>query len=219
MRTGAPFDLEVQVLTATERRIWVRAIGLGERDATGAITRIHGAFQDIDERRTLQEQLRQSQKMEAVGRLAGGVAHDFNNLLTVILSYADFLLEDLKEGDPIREDINEIRSAGIRASDLTHQLLAFSRQQVLQPRVVDIAHILHGMEKMVRRLLGEDVELSLLTTRQVGKVHADPTQIEQIIMNLAVNARDAMPRGGKLSIETVNVELDAEYAEAHHGVH
>ncbi len=217
-RDGTPFDHEVQVITATQRRVWVRSIGQAERRPDGAVTRIEGAMQDIDERRKLEEQFRQAQKMEAVGRLAGGVAHDFNNLLSVILSYADFMIEELKAGDPIRDDVTEIRNAGLRAADLTRQLLAFSRQQVLQPVVLDITQVVHGMEKMLRRLLGEDIELSLLTSRQLGKVHADPNQIEQIVMNLAINARDAMPRGGKLSIETSNVEIDASYAIDHHDV-
>ncbi|MBL0215190.1 MAG: response regulator [Myxococcales bacterium] len=217
-RDGTPFDHEVQVITATQRRVWVRTIGQAERGPDGAVTRIQGAMQDIDERRKLEEQFRQAQKMEAVGRLAGGVAHDFNNLLSVVLSYADFIIEELKPGDPIRDDVMEIRNAGLRAADLTRQLLAFSRQQVLQPIVLDITQVVHGMEKMLRRLLGEDIELSLLTSRQLGKVHADPSQIEQIVMNLAINARDAMPRGGKLSIETGNVEIDASYAIDHHDV-
>jgi two-component system cell cycle sensor histidine kinase/response regulator CckA len=133
----------------------------------------------------------------------------------VILSYSELVLDDLKPDDPIRADIEEVRRAGQRASDLTRQLLAFSRQQMLQPQVLDLNTILAGMEKMLRRLLGESVELSMLTFTGIGKVVADPGQVEQIVMNLAVNARDAMPRGGKLSIETVNVDLDAAYAEKH----
>ncbi len=209
IRHGTPFELDAQILTAAKHRVWVRVFGLAERADSGKIIRIQGAFQNIDEHRRLQEQFRQSQKMEAVGRLAGGVAHDFNNLLSVVLSYADFLLDDLPPGDPIRGDISEIRNAGTRASDLTRQLLAFSRQQMLQLRVLDVAQVVLGMEKMLQRLLGEDIELSLIAARQLGKVHSDPGQIEQIIMNLAVNARDAMPRGGKLTIGTLNVDLDA----------
>jgi signal transduction histidine kinase/ActR/RegA family two-component response regulator len=164
------------------------------------------------------EQLRQTQKMEAVGQLAAGVAHDFNNLLSIILSYAALVLRDLRPGDRLRDDIEEIRRAGERAADLTRQLLAFSRQQVLQPLVLDLGQLVAGTEKLLRRLLGEDIELSVLTSRAVGKVHADPSQMEQIVLNLAVNARDAMPKGGKLSIEVKNATLDAAYTKEHQEV-
>ena len=172
----------------------------------------------VEQLKNAEEQLRHAQKMEAVGRLAGGIAHDFNNLLTVILSYATLMLEELPPGERIREDIQQVRRAGERASELTQQLLAFSRQQVLMPTVLDLNHVLRDMEKMLRRLLGEDVELSLLTARPIHNVHADLGQIGQIVMNLAVNARDAMPLGGKLTIETGNCEFDESYAETHPGV-
>jgi PAS domain S-box-containing protein len=180
---------------------------------------------DLTERRraaaTLEQteaQLRQAQKMEAVGVLAGGVAHDFNNVLAVILSFASLVLDDLKPGDPVRADIQEIARAGERATELTRQLLAFSRKQVLQPQVLDLEQSVLGMEKMLRRLLGEAIELARLSHASLGRVLVDPGQFEQVVMNLAVNARDAMPRGGKLSIELVNTELDADYARLHHGV-
>jgi signal transduction histidine kinase len=165
-----------------------------------------------------EEQLRQAQKMEAIGRLAGSVAHDFNNVLSVVLSYSDFILADLKPNDPLRADVEQIEAAGRRAADLTRQLLAFSRQQALQPVVLDANQILVGTEKMLRRLLGADVALTMLISHGVWKIKADAGQIEQVMLNLAVNARDAMPTGGKLMIETKNVELDHEYARLHHEV-
>jgi two-component system cell cycle sensor histidine kinase/response regulator CckA len=164
-----------------------------------------------------QDQLRQSQKMEAIGCLAGGVAHDFNNLLSVILSYSQLLTVDLNASDPMRADLEAINSAGLRAADLTRQLLAFSRRQVLQPIVVNLNDIFSGMEKMLRRVIGEDVELTSLAGPMLCAIMADPGQIEQVIMNLAVNGRDAMPRGGKLTIETAGVFLDESYASEHAG--
>ncbi len=167
--------------------------------------------------RRTEEQLRQAQKMEAIGNLAGGVAHDFNNLLSIILSYSRLLSQDMTASDPRRADLEEIENAGKRAQDLTRQLLAFGRQQILQPRVTDLNDVVAGMEKMLRRLIGEDVELAVIAARHLRKVKVDPSQIEQVIMNLSVNSRDAMPRGGKLAIETANVELDARYASDHVG--
>jgi two-component system, cell cycle sensor histidine kinase and response regulator CckA len=162
-----------------------------------------------------EEQLRQAQKMEAVGRLAGGVAHDFNNVLSVILSYGELILSDLRPADPLRRDIEEIRKAAARAAGLTRQLLLFSRQQVVEARVLDLNEILTSMDRMLQRILGEDVELVTLTARAIGRVSADPSHIEQVILNLVVNARDAMPTGGKLTIETANVDLDDAYALRH----
>jgi signal transduction histidine kinase/ActR/RegA family two-component response regulator len=168
--------------------------------------------------RKTEEQLRHAQKMDAVGRLAGGVAHDFNNMLSVVLSYASLLLSALESGDPMRADLEEIQKAGRRAADLTRQLLTFSRQQVVLPKVLDLNQLVAGMEKMLARLLGADIEVTLLPAPRLGKVKADPGQIEQILMNLAVNARDAMPQGGKLTIQTNNTELDEDYATEHLGV-
>jgi nitrogen-specific signal transduction histidine kinase/CheY-like chemotaxis protein len=162
---------------------------------------------DLSERKRLEEQFRQAQRMEAVGRLAGGIAHDFNNMLTVIISYAEMIFQDLKADEPMRADIDEIRTAGRRATDLTRQLLAFSRQQVLEPKVLDLNQTVAGMEKMLRRLLGADIELTTLPSVDLGFVQADPGQVEQIVMNLAVNSRDAMPAGGKLTIQTADVEI------------
>jgi PAS domain S-box-containing protein len=165
--------------------------------------------EDVTERTKLEHQFRQAQKMEAVGRLAGGVAHDFNNLLSVILSYSDLALRQLRQQDPLYEGLKQIDEAGKRAAGLTRQLLAFSRQQVLQPRVLDLSLVLTEMRSMLGRLLGEDVELVLRVAPALGRVLADPGQIEQVVMNLAVNARDAMPDGGTLTIELTNVTLAA----------
>ncbi len=170
---------------------------------------------DITEHKRLEEQLLQSQKMEAVGRLAGGIAHDFNNLLTAIIGYSQIILSGLDEGDPVRDQIGEIEKAGKRAAALTSQLLAFSRKQILQPKVLNLNAVIADIDKMLRRLIGEDIELRINLDAAIGRVKADPGQIEQIIVNLAVNARDAMPRGGKLTIETQNVYLDEPYANQH----
>jgi PAS domain S-box-containing protein len=179
---------------------------------------VSSTIRDIRERKQLEDQLRQAQKMEAVGRLAGGVAHDFNNVLSVILSYAEMIAAELKPDEPLRADVEEIRTAAMRATDLTRQLLAFSRQQVLEAKVLDLGRAVAGMGTMLRRLLGADIELTVLSGSGLWNVKVDPGQVEQILMNLAVNARDAMPLGGKLTIETANVELDEDYARAHHGV-
>ena len=166
---------------------------------------------DITDRRKLEEQLRQAQKMEAVGRLAGGVAHDFNNLLSVVLSYTSLALEELPPGEGIREDLEQVKQAGHRAVELTRQLLAFSRQQVLQPRSMSIRDTVRGLEKMLRRLLGEDIEL-VFELKARGQVEADPGQVEQVIMNLVINARDAMPEGGTITISTTDIADGEELA-------
>jgi two-component system cell cycle sensor histidine kinase/response regulator CckA len=171
---------------------------------------------DVTAQRHLEEQLRQSQKMEAVGQLAGGIAHDFNNLLTAILGSAQLLLHNMPEGDPRREDAEEIRHAGLRAAELTRQLLAFSRRQVLAPKVLELNAVVANMERMLRRLLGEDVELATSLDPATGAVSADPGQLEQVLLNLAVNARDAMPGGGRLGVATVRVTLHEEHIERRH---
>ncbi len=176
------------------------------------------SMRDFTHERRLELQLQQAQKMEAVGRLAGGVAHDFNNLLSVVLSYTDLMLRDVGASDRLRRDVEEVHRAGQRAAELTRQLLAFSRHQVLQPRVVDLNTVVGGMENMLRRLLQDDVELALLLAPGVGHVLADPGQLEQVIMNLAVNARDAMPAGGRLTIESADLVLDAHHAAEQHGL-
>jgi len=171
--------------------------------------------QDISERQSLEEQLRQAQKMEAVGRLAGGVAHDFNNLLMVIKGHTELLLGSLQQADPARRKIEQIERSADRATGLTRQLLAFSRMQVLQPRSINLNTVVEEMGKLIPRLIGEDIELVIRTSPDVGTIRADASQMEQIMMNLAVNARDAMPKGGKLIIETSNADLDGAYKVAH----
>ncbi|HEX4634350.1 MAG TPA: response regulator [Gemmatimonadales bacterium] len=185
------------------------------RGPNGEAQHIDVVVEDVSERRTLETQLQQAQKMEAIGQLAGGVAHDFNNLLTVILGSADLLLETIPSGTPEREDVGDIRRAAVRAADLTRQLLAFSRKQTLQLQVLDLNHIVEGMEKMLVRLIGEDVDLRTRLDRYLGATKADPGQVEQILLNLVVNARDAMPDGGQLTIETSNVDLDEIYVSDH----
>jgi len=192
------------------------------RDARGAISGAMAAIADISERKTaeiqnnqLQEQLRQSQKMEAVGRLAGGVAHDFNNLLTAISGYAELLQARFPAGGDERAHLDEILKSSARATQLTRQLLAFSRRQVLQPKVLDLNSVVQNMEGLLHRLIGEDIDLHTISDPSLSSVRADQGQIEQVIMNLAVNARDAMPNGGRLTIETRNVELDARYNDRH----
>ena len=174
-----------------------------------------GLVEDVTEQRSLERQFLQAQKMEAVGRLAGGVAHDFNNLLTAIIGYTDLLGDQIEPADAKRADLHEIRAAAERATDLTRQLLAFSRKQVLQPRVLDLNAVVFAVEKMLQRLIGEDISLEIKLTDGSATVRADPGQMEQVILNLAVNARDAMPDGGKLLIETAHVELDEAFAIEH----
>ena len=197
------------------KTVTVRASGRVVRDAQGGVDYFNAIVEDITEHRLLEDRLRQAQKMEAVGRLAGGVAHDFNNLLTGILGCADLLLETLGPDAPGRDDVAEIRKAAVRAADLTRQLLAFSRQQVLAPQVLDLNALVGNMEKLLKRLIGEHIELRAALAPDLGMVKADPGQLEQVIVNLAVNARDAMPNGGRLTIETRNAELDASYVEEH----
>jgi two-component system, cell cycle sensor histidine kinase and response regulator CckA len=200
---------------------------LKDEITTGLLARVirHAIERKAAEERLRQseEQLRVSQRMEAVGSLAGGVAHDFNNLLSVILSYSQLLADGLESGDPKRVDLEAIREAGLRAADLTRQLLAFSRQQVLRPRIVDLNEICAGLARMLRRVIGENIEFVSLPAPGLLKIMVDPGQIEQAIMNLVINARDAMPQGGTLTLETANVVLDAkdtaEHADAKAGPH
>jgi len=170
---------------------------------------------DITERKRLESQLLQSQKMETVGRLAGGIAHDFNNLLTAITGYADLALEDLPPASPVRGDIEDLRKAADRATSLTRQLLAFARKQLIEPRIVNLNQLISDMDGFIRRLIGEQLELSTLPAPNLGSVRVDTNQIEQVVINLVINARDAMPQGGRLTIATANVVIDAGYAGEH----
>jgi PAS domain S-box-containing protein len=196
--------------------IWIRAHAVTRKRPDGAEL-VEGTFADTTELKRAEEHVRQSQKMEAIGQLTGGVAHDFNNILAVILGNGDFLRQSLAAGDPRRADAEAILEAGQRAAGLTRQLLAFSRKQVLEPRILDLNQIVRGLEKMLRRIIGEDIEFACALAGGLDSVRADAGQIEQVIMNLVVNARDAMPRGGKLSIETKNVVLDVPYSRSHPG--
>ncbi len=184
-------------------------------DESGRVLGVASLVQDVTERAALEERLRQSQKMEAVGRLAGGVAHDFNNLLTVILGYSQILAEGVPAGSRLADSTAQIKSAADRASGITRQLLAFSRKTVLSPRVINLNEIMLNLDSLLRRLIGEDIEVLTVPANDLGSVKADPGQIEQVIMNLALNARDAMPHGGKLTLETSNEQLDESYAQRH----
>ena len=205
-----------------ERVVWVEAHSTVICDEKGNPLGMRGVTIDITAskeaergRAQLEEQLRQAQKIDSIGRLAGGVAHDFNNILTAIKGYAELMLLELTPGDPLRSSVTEIRRAGERAADLTHQLLAFSRRQLLQPTVLALNSLIADNMKMLKRLLGEDIELVTLLDSELGQVKADSGQMDQVILNLALNARDAMPLGGRLTLETRNVILHEEYVQRH----
>jgi PAS domain S-box-containing protein len=206
-KDGVVQHFECQLYRKDGSTIWlsssVRAIV-----QNGTVVRYDGTFEDLSERKLLEDQLRQAQKMEAVGRLAGGVAHDFNNAIGVIVGYSALLKDGLSSNDTLHRYADEVDKAGHRAASLTRQLLAFSRKQVIQPTVIDLNALVGETEKMLRRLIGEDIDLALVRAPDLGRVRADLGQVDQILMNLAVNARDAMPKGGKLVIETANAELD-----------
>ncbi len=190
----------------------VRLSGRTVVNERGQMDGFEGFVEDVTAKELLEQQLRQAQKMEAVGRLAGGVAHDFNNLLTVILGSADMLLSELGSNDPHGAEASAIKRAATRAAALTHQLLAFSRRQALAPKVLDVNVVVADAAKLLRRLIGEDIELATISRAGAGRVRVDPSQLEQVLMNLVVNARDAMPEGGNITIETDVVELDSQYA-------
>ena len=206
---------EIAVIKRDGSQFVVLASAREIRDASGHLVCRQAEHVDVTERHSLEQQLRVSQKLEAIGSLAGGIAHDFNNLLSVIMCCTEFAIARLPDDDRAKEELLEAKKAGARAVALTRQLLAFSRKQVLQPVVLNLNEIATGVEKMLRRILGEDIDYVQVLAPDLGMVRADPGQIEQVFMNLVVNARDAMPNGGKLTIETSNVDLDQEYA-AHH---
>ncbi|HTD23044.1 MAG TPA: ATP-binding protein [Terriglobales bacterium] len=216
-KTGQMKDFEICYRHKNGGLVWaIQNVALAKDEEGNDVT--EGTVVDITERHRLEEMLRQSQKMEAVGRLAGGIAHDFNNLLTVIMGYGGSLRDRLKHDDEAREQAKRIAQAADKAAALTRQLLAFSRMQLLEARVINLNNLVVNLEKMLHRLIGEDIELITRTTLGLRRVKADPGQIEQVVMNLVVNARDAMPEGGTMTLETANVDLDENYAATHAGV-
>ena len=224
---GLPLDIEFRVTgddafanphTTHHEARWVAAQGQAYTDDRGEPVRMLGVMQDITERKRLESQFLQAQKMEGIGRLAGGVAHDFNNLLTAVLGYIEMAGTKLERDNPAHEYFGSIRHAAERGASLTRQLLGFARRQITEPRVVDLDALVVQMQDLLRRVIGEDVELRIVTARDLGSVRLDPAQFEQVLMNLVINARDAMPNGGVLTIESRNVDLDEGYARQHQGV-
>jgi PAS domain S-box-containing protein len=218
IRGEASPEAEVFVRNASVRGATVSITGTPLGGAAGGITGGVAVLRDVTRQRELEVQLSQSQKMDAIGRLAGGVAHDFNNLLVVIQSYVELVRDGLPASDPGRSDLGEVLSAARRAASLTKQLLAFSRSETIKPVTLQLNDLVSGIEKMLHRIIGEDIELSTRLSPDLGLVRADPGQLDQVILNLSVNARDAMPSGGQLVIETANVSYDSDYAVAHHNV-
>ena len=213
-KRGERFQAEYRVVRKDGRVIWVSdtAVVVAGSDAHPLM---EGIIVDITERKQLETQLQQARRMEAIGRLAGGIAHDFNNLLTIIKGYTELALKRPRISPELHADVERIEDASERAGTLVRQLLAFSRRQVLQPKLVDLNGIVLGLDKLLRRLMDEGIQMSTIPGKKIGTIQADPAQMEQVIMNLVVNARDAMPRGGLLTVETANVDLDAAYASEH----
>jgi PAS domain S-box-containing protein len=219
---GTPFDLEGQFQSASGEFLWVRITAEAVRGGDGKVVKVVGNLMDVTERkkadqahRSVEEQLRQSQKMEAIGKLAGGVAHDFNNLLTVILGYSELASRHLQEGHPAHKPLAEVLNASKRAAGLTRQLLVFSRSQVIERKHVDINQVVNSIDGLLRRAVGEGIDLRMALAPDLGVTLADAGQVEQVLMNLVVNARDAMPQGGTLTLETANVDLDEAYVAKH----
>jgi len=215
MRTGKALEVERECSLGDDKNHFVRVRAFPTFDAKGSANGCIKVLEDITHRKLLEEQLRQASQLEAIGRLAGGVAHDFNNLLTAMMGYSEVLLQEMPGDNPFREKVSQISQAAGRAAELTRQLLAFSRKQVLDMKVLDLNPIVSGLKTILQRLLGETVELTTFLDPNLKRVNADRSQIEQILLNLAVNARDAMPHGGKLIMETSNVFLDENYVCAH----
>jgi PAS domain S-box-containing protein len=211
---GERFQAEYRVVRRDGRLIWVSDTAVVV-EGSNAHPLMEGIIVDITERKQLETQLQQARRMEAIGRLAGGIAHDFNNLLTIIKGYTELALNRPKISPELQADVERIEDASERASTLVRQLLAFSRRQVLQPKLLDLNSIVLGLDKLLRRLMDEAIQMSTIPGKDIGTIKADPGQMEQVIMNLVVNARDAMPNGGRLTVETANVELDAAYASDH----
>ncbi|MBI5568858.1 MAG: response regulator [Desulfomonile tiedjei] len=218
MTTGQSAEVDAKITRRDGTTFIARIRAFPTFGDDGTVTGFIEVVDDVTDRKRLEQQLRQAAQMEAIGRLAGGVAHDFNNLLTAMIGYADVLLQQMVKDDPLREKVIQITYAAERAAVLTRQLLAFGRKQVLDVRVMDLNPVIADFEKMLRRVVGEDIELVTLLASELVTVRADRSQIEQILMNLAVNARDAMPRGGAITMETANIVLDEEYAKDHPGV-
>lgn len=214
MNTGYA-EIEADLLTADGRTIPYHLIGVPMRSEQGEVIGLTGVGRDLTRYKKLEQQLRQAQKLEAIGRLTSGIAHDFNNVLTAISGYTDMLLDDEQLTATQRHDLEQIEAASARAVGLTGQLLAFSRQQIVKPRVLDLNQVVAGTEGMLQQIVGEDIALTTALAADLGRVRADAGQLEQVILNLVVNAKDAMPRGGHVTIETANVELDADYAQDH----
>ncbi len=214
-KTGEEFAAEYRILARDGRVVWFSDHAVVVRDETGQPRHFHGVMFDITGRKVLEEQLAQAHKMDAVGRLAGGVAHDFNNILTAILGYSELILRRANGDEQIRDNAQEVQKAANRAASLTKQMLAFSRKQAVLPQVIDLNAVVAEMNKMLRRLITEAIHLEVRADSALGRVKADPGQIQQVVMNLAVNARDAMAQGGTLTIETANVMLDERYIRQH----
>jgi signal transduction histidine kinase/CheY-like chemotaxis protein len=215
LRTGEPFLLEYRIRTADGRLKWVWERGAAVLGPDGSVAALEGFIMDVSERRDAQEQLQRAQRLESVGRLAGGVAHDFNNVLLVITAFSDLIGRARQDDADLLRDLGEIRKAAGRAEALTRQLLAFSSRQVLSPKVLDLNHVIDELRGMLRPLLGGGVQLTFRLADGLGWVLADQAQLEQVLMNLAVNARDAMPEGGELVFETRDVEVGSEELEQH----
>ncbi len=218
MRSGEKFSLKLQCRTSKGQLIWGHVVGLPEF-FNGKCIKMKGTFQDITDQKKMETQLHQAQKMEAVGRLAGGVAHDFNNMLSVILGNTEMLLEDMDKNDPLTENVQEIHKATERSAGLTRQLLAFARRQTIAPRVLNINQVVGDMLKMLQRLIGEDIELIWLPGKEIWPVRMDPSQVDQLLANLCLNARDAIKDTGRVTIETANIVLNTDYCRDHPGFH